>query len=198
MRIVLTGFDSFSGVETNPSQLIAEHFARRGRAGLVAEVLPTQYAGAAQRIRALVRRQRPDAVLCLGVAQARPAICLERVALNLDDCGTPDNAGVVTSGRLIAPDAPLAYWATLPLDALLAALCQAGVPAAISNHAGTFVCNHVFYSARHEIEVSRLPTLCGFVHVPAVADPAHPHRPGLPLATMIEAVERCLAVLGRA
>src|SRR5262245_26005609 len=195
MRVVLTGFDSFSGVETNPSQLIAEHFARLREPGLVAEVLPTQYEAASLRIRALVREHRPDVVLSLGVAQTRTAVSLERVALNLDDCDTPDNAGVVTSGRLIDPAAPLAYFSTLPLDSLLAALKLAAIPTAISNHAGTFVCNRVFFSARHEIEVVGLRARCGFVHVPAVADEARPDRPGLPLAAMLRAAEVCLAAL---
>jgi pyroglutamyl-peptidase len=195
MRVVLTGFDSFTGVESNPSQLIVEHFARRGDPDLVAAVLPTQYDAAAFRIRTLIREHRPDVVLSLGVAQTRTAISLERVALNLDDCDTPDNAGVLTHGRLISPGAPLAYFSTLPLDALLAALKLAAIPAAISNHAGTFVCNHVLYCALHEVALAALPTRCGFVHVPAVADESRPERPGLTLAAMLRAVEVCLGAL---
>src|SRR5438067_1047453 len=110
MRIVLTGFDSFLGVETNPSQLLVEHFARRRDPRLIAEVLPTRYAAAAQKVRALIHEHRPDVMLSLGVAQTRPTISFERVALNLDDSETPDNAGVVAKGRLIVPGAPLAYW----------------------------------------------------------------------------------------
>jgi pyroglutamyl-peptidase len=193
MRFVLTGFNSFSGVEVNPSQLVVEHFARRGDPAITAEVLPTEYAAAGRRIRSLVRERRPAVVLSLGVAQSRSAVCLERVALNLNDSETPDNAGVVTTGRPIVAGAPLAYLSTLPLDAMLAALRSANVPSAITNHAGTFVCNHVLFSALHEVEQSGLPARCGFVHLPAL----EAEKPGgLPLETMIDAVERCLRAAG--
>src|SRR5262245_33280526 len=152
MRVILTGFNSFHGVDVNPSQLVVEYFARRGEPGIVAEVLPTEYAAAGRRIRSLVREHRPDVVLSLGVAQSRFAMCLERVALNLNDCETPDNAGIVATARPIVAGAPLAYYSSLPLDAMLAALRGVNVPSAITNHAGTFVCNHVYYSAQHEVE----------------------------------------------
>jgi pyroglutamyl-peptidase len=194
MRVVLTGFNSFHGVDHNPSQLVVEHFARHSDPAAVAEVLPTEYAAAGRRVRALVREHSPDLVLSLGVAQVRPTVCLERVALNLDDSDTPDNAGVVARGRLIHDGAPLAYFATLPIDAMLAALWAAKVPALITNHAGTFVCNHVFYCASHEIDRAGLAARCGFLHLPALATPERPI--GLPLERMIEAVECCLRAAG--
>jgi pyroglutamyl-peptidase len=194
MRLLLTGFNSFHGVGVNPSQLVVEHFARRGDPAVTAEVLPTEYAAAGRRIRSLIRDRQPAVVLSLGVAQSRAAVCLERVALNLNDCETPDNAGVVATARPIVAGAAPAYLATLPLDAMLAALRSASVPSAITNHAGTFVCNHVFYSALHEAEQAGLPTRCGFLHLPALATTELPG--GLPLETMIDAVERCLRAIG--
>ena len=191
MTILLTGFSPFHGVETNPSQWIVEHFAAQKR-DLITAVLPTEYAASGEKIRALIREHQPDVVLSLGVAQSRTSISLERVALNLNDTETPDNAGDVATGRLIEADAPLAYWSTLPLDALLAALKGAEIPAAITNHAGAFVCNHVFFSARHEIERASMATRCGFVHVPAITEG---DKPGLSLAVMIRAVELCIEQL---
>jgi pyroglutamyl-peptidase len=194
VRIILTGFNPFHGVGVNPSQLVVEHFARRGDPTIVAEVLPTEYAAAGRRIRSLVRELRPAVVLLLGVAQSRAVLCLERVALNLNDCETPDNAGVVATARPIVAGAPLAYFSTLPLEAMLAAMLGAKILSAITNHAGTFVCNHVYYSALHEAEQAGLPTRCGFLHLPALAAEEKPG--GLPLATMIDAVDHCLHAAG--
>jgi pyroglutamyl-peptidase len=195
MKILLTGFTPFGAVETNPSQLIVEHFTSRvthdGSVTIIAEVLPTVFETAGSRIRALIREHHPDAVVSLGVAQSRNAIHLERVALNLNDAGIPDNAGDLAQGRLIVPDGPLAYWSTLPIESMLAALKSRDIPATISNHAGAYVCNHVFFSARHEIEQLGRSIPCGFIHVPAIGT----EPPGLPLATMIAAVDQCLTVL---
>src|SRR5262249_2135258 len=104
------------------------------------------------------------------------------------------NAGIVATARPIVAGAPLAYYSSLPLDAMLAALRGVNVPSAITNHAGTFVCNHVYYSAQHEVEQAGLPTRCGFLHLPALVTAEKPG--GLPLATMIDAVERCLRAAG--
>ncbi|MBC7814556.1 MAG: hypothetical protein H7175_25600 [Burkholderiales bacterium] len=197
MPILLTGFNPFAGAEINSSQLVVEHFARRHSLypRLIPVVLPTEYEAAGRSICALIREYQPSVVLALGVAQNRTSISLERVALNLDDSNIPDNAGVIARGRLIDPDAPLAYWSTLPLEKMLEALGRNNIPAVISNHAGAFVCNHVFFTARHEIASLGWPTYCGFIHVPALAEVGKPDLIGLPLRTLIAAVECCLEVV---
>ena len=117
------------------------------------------------------------------------------MALNLDDGGMPDNAGVSRTGQRIVPDGPLEYQSTLPLVQMREALRQRGIPAVISNHAGTYVCNHVFYLARHEVERLGIGSLCGFIHIPQMSE----NRGALPmfglaLDVMMEAVECCLKV----
>ena len=203
-KILLTGFDAFGSLQQNPSELVVRQIAERaraeGRRDLVSEVLPTQYAAAGKRIRQLIRRARPRAVLCLGVAESRTGLSLERVALNLDDSGLPDNAGRRRSGRAILRNGPPAYWSTLPLERLRKKLAKQGIPVGISNHAGTFVCNHVFYVARHETERLAGRPPCGLIHVPLLSERREKRQgksQGLPLGTMVEAVECCLAVLRR-
>jgi len=197
MKILLTGFEPFARVRVNPSQKIVEALAQDRRppraAELIVEVLPTEFRAAGRRIRALLRHVRPDAVVCLGVAASRTAISLERVALNLDDDALPDNAGLRLGGRPIARHGPPAYWSTLPLARLHKALQARGIPSAISNHAGTFVCNHVFYLARHEVERLGNRAPCGFIHVPALSRKGG--KSGLPLNRMTEAITCCLGVL---
>ena len=200
MKILLTGFEPFGPVRVNPSEQIVRRIAAQARArgddGLVADVLPTEFAAADKRIRRLIRKFRPAAVLCLGVAPQRDKISLERVALNLDDDSLPDNAGRRRAGRRIVPRGPAAYWSTLPLERFRKQLVRRKIPVSYSNHAGTFLCNHIFYVARHEIEHLGNSAPCGFVHVPpALKRSKQAKRRGIPLSTMVEAVECCLAVL---
>ena len=197
MKILLTGFNSFQGVSVNPSEQVVRALASRGRndlgAVLVTAVLPTEYIAATRQIRKLMRSARPDAILCLGVAIQRERISLERVALNLDDDSTPDNKGITRRGRKIAPSGPDVYWTTLPLAPMLKALQRDRAQAYISNHAGTFLCNHAFYVARREAARARRRIPCGFIHLPA-AGRGKSNQTVL-LKQLIRAVERCLKVL---
>jgi pyroglutamyl-peptidase len=194
MNILITGFTPFGEVERNPSQLIVECLAER-QPDLRTLVLPTEYHAAAEKVLTALREWQPDAVVSLGVAQSRTAITLERIAVNVDDASIPDNGGVLKTGDLIEPEGAIAYWSTLPLQPMLSALQTRGIPAAISNHAGTYVCNHVFYAARHYIEQQGLHIPCGFIHVPGLLKVDGETTTGMPLEQMVEAVEICLAVL---
>jgi len=202
MTILVTGFEPFDGLAENPSQAIVEALAqqsrREGRSRLVTEILPCEFGAAGSRIVTLIHELRPTAVVGVGLAASAAAIRLERHALNLNDSLRPDNGGDLASGRPIVPDGPIGYWSTLPLDAMLRALKERDIPSLITNHAGAYVCNHVFYTARHEIEQLGLATLCGFIHVPLMAEQGLDPPPGgacLPLATLVEGVETCLLVL---
>jgi len=197
--ILVTGFNPFADLEVNSSQLIVESIAARsrenGRTDLVTEILPTEYRRAGARVRELIREHRPAAILAVGIAMGSLGIRLERVALNLDESDTPDNAGEIIGGQLIEPSGPAAYWSGLPLMRMLEALRRLGIPAGYSSHAGTFLCNHVFYIGRHEVEQLGIPTRCGFIHVPGIAGA---DESGLPLGMMIEGIECCLDVLRNA
>jgi pyroglutamyl-peptidase len=190
--ILLTGFEAFGKVDDNPSQRVVEQIAARHDERIVAYVLPVEYQRAGQMIRNLMQVHQPTAVLMLGVAQGRDAINLERIALNLNDAHLADNAGDLALGRRIETDAPAAYWSTLPLDALHEQIAAQQIAVRYSNHAGAYLCNHVFYVARHWLETQQQGHIpCGFIHLPAAGDEA----PAMPVAQMTKAVDSCLSFL---
>ncbi len=201
MKILLSGFNPFANLSVNSSQVIVQEIEKRWRPvapiHLTTEILPTEYCAAESRIRNLIREIKPDAVLCLGVADTRSAINLERVAVNWDDGGAcPDNAGDIRAGQKIV-DGPEAYSSTLPLEEIQRTLKKHGIPVSFSNDAGTYVCNHVFYSALHEVQQLSLNTMCGFIHVPSIDEKRSWFRQssGLPLEMMVSAIESCLEVI---
>jgi pyroglutamyl-peptidase len=203
MRVVLTGFRPFGDHQLNPSQVVVEALAERARENgcqdLHTSVLPVAYASAGTAVSSLIAAIEPDAILCLGLAAGQSALCLERVALNLDDVQVPDTAGEIRQGQLIVPGGPAAYWSTLPLEALQEALDAQNVPVRTSNHAGTYVCNHVFYVARHELARRGSHAPCGLIHLPLLAEQlgsGQDSSPCLDRETMLRAVACCLEVLG--
>jgi pyroglutamyl-peptidase len=168
--LLVTGFNRFGNLRLNPTELMMTELERFENAWedcrLVTEVLPTEYKAAEKRIRLLISRWDPDAIVAFGVAPAAKDFHLERFALNLDDATVPDNSGWIPDGVPIVRGGPPCYESTLPLSDILSALQHVGIPAKYSNHAGTYVCNHVFYTALHEVDSFRRNALCGFIHVP--------------------------------
>lgn len=161
--ILVTGFRPFGGHAVNPTQGLMGRL--EGVPGVAAAVLPVEWEGVETAFAGLVARHRPAAVLSFGLSAPADRIQVERFALNLDDAALPDASGEVRRGRPIAGEGPAAYRSGLPVEAMVDALAAAGIPAAASAHAGTYVCNHLFYVARH-----RFPALpAGFVHVPQEA-----------------------------
>lgn len=169
-ELLVTGFDAFGSLDVNVSEEVIRALPRAWTAdvALRTEVLPTVYGEARARIVTLIQRLSPDAVVLLGVGRGRGEIQLERVALNLDDSETADNRGERRVGETIDAVGPVGYWSTLPLEAMRSRMMAAGARVSISNHAGTFLCNHVFYAARREIERSGKRVPCGFVHLPEI------------------------------
>jgi pyroglutamyl-peptidase len=200
--VLLTGFEPFAGDSINPTQEIAESLDGRtiGGARIVGRVLPCVYGRARAQLLGLLRTERPDLILCLGQAGGRSEITPERVAINLDDARIPDNAGAQPIDRPIERGGPAAYWSTLPIKAIVVALREAGIAAGVSQTAGTFVCNHVFYALMHALArrrpaAGRPVPRGGFIHVPFTPAQAQLRSgtPSLPLETMIEATELAIA-----
>lgn len=200
-RILLVGFERFGELDTNPSEIIIRNIEERTRSGrrtnITTRVLKTEFISAGNEIKELISHLKPEVVLCVGVSAGAENIRLERVALNLDDADVPDNAGLKLVGQPITPGGPAAFWSTLPLERMRSALNGLGIPVVISNHAGTYVCNHVFYIAREEIDKLGIGTECGLMHVPLASDQSvsSAHAGRLPLKMMVQAVDRCLDVL---
>ncbi|CAL9652754.1 Pyrrolidone-carboxylate peptidase [Actinosynnema sp. ALI-1.44] len=187
MRVVLTGFEPFGGDRTNPSWDAVSRVVPTGYE-LVTAQLPCSFADSVPALRALVAQHRPDVVICVGQAGGRAAITPERVAINLDDARIADNTGAQPIDEPVVPDGPAAYFTTLPVKACVAALQEAGIPAAVSHTAGTFVCNHVFYALMHLVATEHPHLRAGFVHVPYAPEQGHADAPSLPIDTVAEAL----------
>ncbi len=197
--ILLTGFEPFDGASVNPSAEIVRRLQGRklGRHTVVGLVLPCRFGRALAVLNREIRRLDPALVVCLGQAGGRAEITPERIAINIDDARIPDNAGKLPVDRPIVPRGPAAYWSTLPIKAIVEALQARGIPAAVSQTAGTFVCNHVFYGLMHALR-RRRGVRGGFVHLPWLPEQAGPGQPSLSLDVMAAAIEETLKVaMGR-
>lgn len=187
MRVLVTGFDPFDGERTNPSWEAVRRVAAEPPSGLevVPVLLPCVFGESLEVLRAAVERVEPQLALCTGLAGGRPDLTVERIAVNVDDARIPDNAGRQPVDRPVVPDGPAAYFATLPVKACVAAVRAAGVPCSVSQTAGTFVCNHVFYGLMHLLATRYPAVRGGFVHVPHSCDQVlEAGRPSLPLETI--------------
>lgn len=188
MKISITGFEPFGTVSDNPSQRIVESIGEQNNPAIITQTLPVDYAMAGDKLIQLIDTHQPSAVLLLGVAAKRETISLERIAVNINDARIPDNAGNQARGEKIAEDAPVGYWSTLPLDGFHSAITASEIPVSYSNHAGAYLCNHVFYRARHHLETSnRADVPCGFIHVPSVE--------AVSLNNQIKAIQACVNIL---
>ena len=203
--VLLTGFEPFGGETVNPSWEIAralDGWVVEGHA-VRAVQLPCAFGDALRTLDDALAAHRPALVLCLGQAGGRAEISIERAALNVDDARIPDNLGRQPLDAAVVPGGPAAYFSTLPIKAIAHDLRDAGVAAAVSNTAGTFVCNHVFYALMHRLATA--PALArsrgGFVHVPFTPEQAAGKAgiPSMALQTQIDGIRRALrsAVLTR-
>jgi pyroglutamyl-peptidase len=179
--VLLTGFEPFDGGQINPSWLVAHalHGRRIGGHKLVAARLPTAFGESLRQLDKLLQVNRPALVICIGQAGGRSALSLERVAINLDDARIPDNLGAQPVDQPVVIEGPPAYFSTLPIKAMLQAMQRADIAAEVSQTAGTFVCNHVFYGLMHALATQQAlkHTRGGFVHVPYVTGQGSPSMP---------------------
>jgi pyroglutamyl-peptidase len=192
--VLLTGFDAFGGASLNPSWLAVQALDGEDVDGhtLVAAQLPTTFEASPQVLAKMLKLHRPVLVICVGQAGGRSALSIERIAININDARIADNAGQRPLDSPVVPGGPAAYFSTLPIKAMLRALQQAGVAAEVSQTAGTFVCNHVFYGLMHALATQGgfKRARGGFIHVPYMPDQG---TPNMPLADMVKGLR--LAVM---
>ena len=165
--VLLTGFQPFGGEQVNPSwqAVSALHGARIAGHRVVARELPVAFGTSLKVLRAALKETQPSLVICVGQAGGRAQLSLERVAINVDDARIPDNAGQQPIDVPVVADGPAAYFSTLPIKAMREALRGAGFPVEVSQTAGTYVCNHVFYGLMHALRRQRA-VRAGFIHIP--------------------------------
>lgn len=194
-RVLLTGFDAFGGDALNPSWLavraldgldLADHH-------VVAAQLPTVFGSSLEELRRLVRVHRPSLVMCVGQAGGSPAVSIERVAINVDDACIADNAGAQPVDQPVIQDGPAAYFSSLPIKAMLHALENGGIRAEVSQSAGTFVCNHVFYGLMHLLagQPGHRRARGGFIHVPWLPEQGLPSMPLEKIVTALRLATLC-------
>lgn len=197
-RLLLTGFEPFGGETINPSWEVARslHGREIDSARVVAEPLPCAFGRSLPALQAALRRHRPAAVLCLGLAGSRSAISIERVAVNLADARIADNDGAQPLDQPVCAGGPAAYFLRLPAKAIVARLLAQGLPAELSHSAGSFVCNQVAYGLMRSLR--RRPGVpAGFIHLPPLPQQAaqHPHSRPLALDQQVRAIALALAVV---
>ncbi|MHA7281276.1 pyroglutamyl-peptidase I [Arthrobacter sp. MDT2-2] len=189
--ILLTGFEPFGGQSTNPSWSAVRRAAglltEQGHEAVAVE-LPCVFGSSIDVLEGALERVRPGIVLCVGQAGGRERISLERVAINVDDARIPDNAGRQPIDEPVVPGGPAAYFSTLPLKACRETVLRLGVPVEVSQTAGTYVCNHVFYGLM-DLLAARPGTRGGFIHVPYSTEQGEANRqPGLAVEDMASAL----------
>ena len=193
-KLLITGFDPFGGERTNPSWEAVRRLPDALHGWQLTKLqLPTVFTAAAHRLLENVDELEPEAVVCVGQAGGRSAITPEVIGINLQEARIPDNAGQQPVNEPVLPGGPAAYFATLPVRELVAAIQAAGVPTALSYTAGTFVCNEVLYSLLHHTACSGIRA--GFIHVPWLPEQAKEGQPSLPLAEIVRGLEAAIAVL---
>ncbi len=200
MKILLTAFDPFGGEPVNPAlEAVRLVPARIGNIEVLKLEVPTVFGKSIDTAIAAIEKEQPDAVLCTGQAGGRYGLTPERVAINVDDARIKDNEGNQPIDRPIRADGAPAYFSTLPIKAMVRNIRAAGIPASVSNTAGTFVCNHLMYGVLYTLAKHYPHIRGGFMHVPFVpSQVAHRAEPApclgiRDIGTGIEAAIRAIA-----
>ncbi|MBC7414137.1 MAG: pyroglutamyl-peptidase I [Herminiimonas sp.] len=198
--ILLTGFEPFNRERINPAWEAVQALAGWHTETFDVEAiqLPCVFGRAHDELAAAITRHAPDIVIAVGQAGGRSEICVERVAINIDDAPIPDNAGTQPVDRAIVTAGPAAYFSTLPIKAIVHAIRGGGIPASVSQTAGTFVCNHLFYALMDQLAQPGAPSGArgGFIHVPYLPRQAaaHPGQPSMALTDIIEALRIAIRI----
>jgi pyroglutamyl-peptidase len=191
--VLVTGFDPFGGSQTNPSWHAVHALHGRSIAGrkVIGGEIPTIFGASLQRLAELIEEHQPELVVCTGQAAGRSAISLERIAINVNDARIPDNAGNQPIDTPVIPNAPAAYFTKLPIKAMLQALLDEAVNAEVSQTAGTFVCNHVFYGLMHLLAQPQWQHVRGgLIHVPWLPEQG---QPSMRLTEIVRGLEISIA-----
>lgn len=190
-RVLLTAFDAFGEEKINPAEEALENIDLGSENFEVFKLtLPTVFKKSSTLLIECIEKIKPSSVICLGQAGGRAAITPERIAINVDDAELADNEGNIPKDSPIKEDGPAAYFSTLPIKSIVEELKRKQIPASISNTAGTFVCNHVFYSLMHYAAENSPGLLAGFIHLPYLPEQAaEKNMPSLPLEKIVEAIK---------
>lgn len=198
MKILVTGFDPFGGEPINPAIESVKRLPKEIEgAEIIALEIPTVVHKSLQVIKDAVKKYEPDMVLSIGQAGGRSDITVERIGINIDDCRIKDNEGNQPIDEPIFEDGPAAYFVNLPIKAMVEEVRKAGIPASVSNTAGTFVCNHVTYGVRHMLELEGKGRKSGFIHIPYLPQQVvdKPGQPSMALDDIVKGLTAAIAAM---
>ncbi len=197
-KVLITGFEPYGEEKLNPSEIVVKEVVKvlssLENVEVFTSVLPVSFKKARNVINELLSKYKPDIALSLGLWGGISYITLERVAINVMDARIPDNDGYQPIDEVIEPEGPAAYFTTLPIKSILKRLREEGIPAAVSNSAGTFLCNFVFYELLHHGALTGYPRRAGFMHIPYLPHQASTKRswcgipPSMSIDLMVKAV----------
>ena len=198
MKILVTGFDPFGGEKVNPALEAVKSLPSVVHGAEIRWVeIPTVFYQSAEVLEAEIVRYQPDVVLCIGQAGGRASLTPERVAINQDDARIPDNQGNQPIDTPIRLDGEAAYFSTLPIKAMVQAIKEVGLPATVSNTAGTFVCNHLMYQALYLADKKFPHMRAGFMHIPYMTEQVinKPNTASMNLADIVKGIEAAIGAI---
>ena len=198
MKILVTGFDPFGGEKVNPALEAVKSLPSEIHGAEIHWVeIPTVFYKAAEVLETAIVRFQPDAVLCIGQAGGRASLTPERVAINQDDARIPDNQGNQPIDTPIRLDGQAAYFSTLPIKAMVQAIKEEGLPATVSNTAGTFVCNHLMYQALYLADKKFSHMRAGFMHIPYMTEQVinKPNTASMNLTDIVRGIEAAIGAI---
>ena len=198
MKILVTGFDPFGGEKVNPALEAVKLLPKEIHGAEVHWVaIPTVFYQSAEVLEAEIVRYQPDVVLCIGQAGGRASLTPERVAINQDDARIPDNQGNQPIDEPIRMDGEAAYFSTLPIKAMVKSIKSEGLPAAVSNTAGTFVCNHLMYQALYLVDKKFPQMRAGFMHIPYMTEQVlnKPNTASMCLTDIVRGIEAAIGAI---
>jgi len=202
VKILLTGFEPFGDLKVNPSQAILETMRDGHRLCNLHEIntaiLPVSFDSAGARIKKTIQEFKPDAILSLGLSEGSDSITLERKAMNLKQDIGELNTKKIKGPKLILFGRPISYKSTLPLERIYRSLKDRNIPVTMSDNAGKYICNYVFYLACHQIKLLKNSGKAGFIHVPLMSEQMLESTldvPSLPLNLMVNAIESCIEII---
>jgi pyroglutamyl-peptidase len=192
-RVLLTGFQPFGGETINPAWVSVRELTGKKILGyeIVTGEIPVTRYSALEETEKLILQYEPEIVINVGQAGGSLEMRVERIGINCDDYSIPDNDGNQPKGDPVFQEGPAAYFVTVPIKAMVQEMINVGVPAIVSNSAGTYLCNHICYGVSH-MAASRYPQLLtGFIHIPFLPEQAAGKRgrPSMALATLVAGLE---------
>ena len=198
MKILVTGFDPFDGEKVNPALEAVKSLPSVIHGAEIRWVeIPTVFYKSAEVLEAEIVRYQPNVVLCIGQAGGRTSLTPERVAINQDDARIPDNQGNQPIDTPIRLDGEAAYFSTLPIKAMVQAIKEVGLPATVSNTAGTFVCNHLMYQALYLADKKFSHMRAGFMHIPYMTEQVvnKPNTASMCLRDIVRGIEAAIGAI---